>query len=99
MTVEEAKALLRIEDTSKDAYLSAILPLLIEYVQRHCNQSFENEEGQVELPGGVKIAVAKLAEHHMKEAGVQSESLARHSQTFSLMSPRRSRTCSGRTAG
>lgn len=83
MTIEEVKALLRITGTDYDAYLSAILPLMEEYVADYCNQSFiDPETGELDYPGGVKIAIAKLCQWQMKDAQVQSESLARHSITY-----------------
>jgi hypothetical protein len=42
MDVSDVKTLLQIpaEDTSKDEYLAAALPLLVEYVKSYCNQTF-----------------------------------------------------------
>lgn len=78
MEVSEVKALLRIQGTANDEYLAAVLPLVIEHVKSYCNQDFPDG-----LPGGVKLAVAKWCQAYMKEAGIQSETLARHSVTYS----------------
>lgn len=88
MTVDEVKTLLRICNTLYDAYLTAIIPLAIEYAQRYCNRDFKNEQGQLVLPGGVKIAIAKICQFHMRDAGVQSEALARHNVTFATEYPK-----------
>lgn len=88
MTVEEVKVLLRITGTTYDNYLAAVLPLAIQYVKDECNNQFLDENGKENLPGGVQLAIAKLCEIYMKESGVQSETLARHSQTFSLDIPK-----------
>jgi len=79
MEVSEVKRLLRIEGTAHDDYLAAVLPLVIEHVKAYCNQDFTDG-----LPGGVRLAVAKWCQAYMKEAGVQSETLARHSVTYSV---------------
>lgn len=83
MTIEEVKALLRINHTNDDAYLTAILPDLIEFVEIYCNRQFRDEDRNISLPGGLKLAIAKMCEHHMRESGVVSETLARHSVTYS----------------
>jgi Phage gp6-like head-tail connector protein len=84
MTIEEVKSLLRITTNDKDDFLSAVLPLAVEYVKEECNNSFLDENGVEVLPGGIKMAIAKLCEHYMRESGVQSESLSRHSVTYSV---------------
>ena len=83
MEVSEVKALLRIKTTAHDEYLAAVLPLVIEHVKAYCNRDFLNDDGVTEFPGGVKLAIAKWCQAYMREAGVQSESLARHSVTYS----------------
>jgi len=73
---EEVKVLLRIssDDTSLDSYLEAVIPLLIDFAEEHCN----NKWGE-ELPGGVKLFVAKAAEYLQREMGVEAESLGDYS--------------------
>lgn len=83
MTIDEVKAILRITGTQYDSYLTTILPLIEEFVADYCNRDFINPEtGQVDYPGGVKVAIAKLCEYNMKDSQVQSETLARHSVTY-----------------
>ncbi|SFJ83176.1 head-tail connector protein [Thermoflavimicrobium dichotomicum] len=83
MTVDEVKALLRISGTQHDSYLSVILPMAKEFVTTYCNREFKDDQGAESFPDGVKIAIAKICEFHMKQSGVQSETLARHSVTYS----------------
>lgn len=88
MTVDEVKTLLRISGTQYDDYLNIVLPLAKEYVIDYCNQEFKDDQGNESFPGGVKLAIAKMCEFHMmKQAGVQSESLARYSVTYSSEYP------------
>lgn len=87
MTVDEVKALLRVSGTEYDAYLDAILPMAKECASTYCNREFTDEQGNEAFPGGVKLAIAKMCEFHMKQAGVQSETLARHSVTYSSEYP------------
>jgi Phage gp6-like head-tail connector protein len=87
VTVDDVKMLLRISGTQYDDYLNAVLPLAKEYVTTYCNRDFTDDQGAESFPGGVKIAIAKICEFHMKQSGVQSESLARHSVTYSSEYP------------
>lgn len=82
LTIEEVKTLLQITGNQFDSYLSAMLPLVEEYVAQYCNRDFKDTNGIVVYPGGVKIAISKLCQSYMRESGLQSESLARHSVTF-----------------
>lgn len=87
MTVEEVKRLLRLKDTSYDEYLSAVIPLIIQFVQQYCNRDFVNENGQVVLPGGIKLVVAKMCQFHMRDPNIASETLARHSISYDTNYP------------
>lgn len=92
MTVDEVKTLLRISGTEYDAYLNTILPMAKEYVTTYCNRDFTDDEGNEAFPGGVKLAIAKICEFHMKQAGVASETLARHSVTYTTDYPKEIKT-------
>lgn len=75
MTIDEVKTLLQIplSDTSKDDYLTAALPLLVDYVKDYCNQTFIDATTGLEvLPGGVKLAIAKMAEYGMANVSEKS---------------------------
>lgn len=89
MDILEVKTLLQIpaEDTSKDEYLAAALPLLVEYVKSYCNQTFlvldeeTGEESEV-LPGGLKFAIAKMAEYNMANVTEKSTTVGAYSTTL-----------------
>lgn len=81
LTVTELKLLLNITDTTKDNYLTAMLPNLIDWAQDYCNRTFDV------VPGGVRIALAKMAQYHLQQAGVQSESLGDYSVTLTTDYP------------
>jgi hypothetical protein len=89
LDILEVKTLLQIpaEDTSKDEYLTAALPLLVEYVKSYCNQTFlvldeeTGEESEV-LPGGVKFAIAKMAEYNMVNVAEKSSTIGAYSVTY-----------------
>lgn len=88
VSVEDVKTLLRIQGSQDDSYLEAVIPLAEEYVKSYCNQDFiDPETGEPKYPGSVKLAIAKLCQLYMKDSGVQSESLARHSVTYSNTPP------------
>jgi hypothetical protein len=83
----EVKTLLQIQTTNHDGYLDAIIPLIIEWVQGYCHQSFENDQEELKLPGGAKIFVAQACEFNMNQAGMQSESLGDYSVSYTTDYP------------
>ena len=84
MTVDEVKALLQIPagDASKDEYLAAAIPLLVEYAKNYCNQDFIDDTGQEVLPGGVKLAIAKMAEYNMADVTAKSTTVGAYSVSY-----------------
>lgn len=81
--VDTVKKLLRITTTQYDDYLATVLPMAEDYVQQWCNNKFlDAETGEIVYPEGVKLAIAKICQYHMKDRTVQSETLARHSITY-----------------
>ncbi len=84
MTVQEVKALIQINqaDESRDSYLTTILPCLVEYCQNYCKQDFKDEAGVVQLPQGVKLAIAQMAQYNMKDNGINSERGSNYSVTY-----------------
>lgn len=91
ISVNEVKALLMMDpaDTSKDAYFEAVIPALEDYVKAECNHDFTDEEtGEVKYPGGVRLAIAKMAEYNSRQAGIQSRRLARRAETYTAEYPR-----------
>jgi hypothetical protein len=85
MTVDEVKALLRIEptNTKNDAYLTAVLPLVEDYVKGYCNNQFLNDLGETVYPGSVQLAIAQLCRWHMRAGQVQVENM-RNNSSLSL---------------
>jgi hypothetical protein len=83
MDVSDVKTLLQIaeDDTSKDDYLEAVLPMLVEYVKDHCKQTFTEDEVEV-LPGGVQLAIAKMAEFNMANVAEKSTTVGAYSTTL-----------------
>lgn len=83
MDVSDVKTLLQIpaEDASKDEYLAAALPLLVEYVKSYCKQTFTEDEVEV-LPGGVQLAIAKMAEFNMANVAEKSTTVGAYSTTL-----------------
>jgi hypothetical protein len=73
VTIEEVKALLRIENTKNDTYLAAVLPLIEDYVKGYCNQDFKNDLGATVYPGSVQLAIAQLCRWHMRAGQIQVE--------------------------
>lgn len=76
MDTDELKTLLnRSEsDTTNDAYYTAQIPVLLEYANQYCKQEFDDEDVYDDLPGGVKLFIAKAAEWNLNKAGIQAKS-------------------------
>jgi len=75
MTLAELKTLLGIpvDDTSKDALLEILLPAAIDFVIERTQNSFTTDEnGDIVLPGGVKLAIAMMIQAVLA-AGVGTE--------------------------
>lgn len=69
LDVNDVKKRLQIKHNRHDEYIEEVIPDLIEYAEAYCNQTFE------ELPGPVKLFVAKAIEYNMNKAGLSSESV------------------------
>lgn len=86
MDKTEVKALLP-GAVPSDTFLDAIIPLIIEWVQDYCNQTFEDADEFLQLPGGVKIFIARACQFNAAQAGVKSESLGDYSVSYSTEYP------------
>lgn len=83
ITKDEVKALLQIKSTTKDEYLNAVLPLVEEHVKEYCNRDFLDDSGNLNYPGGVKLAIAKWCQAYMRDSRMESETVGRWSGTYS----------------
>jgi hypothetical protein len=74
--LKEMKSALQIavDDTSKDGYLTTIIPFLVNYIQTKCKQDFLNTAGQLELPKGLKLAMAQMIQIELRGVGIESQS-------------------------
>ncbi|PAE96771.1 phage head-tail connector protein [Shouchella clausii] len=63
------------DDTSKDDFLQVMLSDAIEMAQDYCNQDFM-VDGQLKLPGGVKMAIVKLVKLAQTKPNLQSRSIS-----------------------
>lgn len=84
MEIEEVKRILGIpeSDTRHDRYLETVVPLFVEHSKAYCNRPFTDEEGKEDLPGGVRIAVAKWAENNMRKSGLRARTMGEVSYTY-----------------
>jgi Phage gp6-like head-tail connector protein len=78
ITLEEAKTLLGINDTSKDDWLNLTIPIVEDEIREYCNDDFlEN------FPVAYKGVLVDMVEYRMGSSkGKASESLSRHSVTY-----------------
>jgi Phage gp6-like head-tail connector protein len=55
-----------------DQYINTSVPLLIEFAQEDCNNSFTDEFGVLSLKGGMKLFLAKCIEYNLNSKAGQS---------------------------
>lgn len=82
MDLATVKKLLGINTDKHDGYLTEIIPILIDYAKEFCNNKFLDENNAEELPGGVKLFVAKAAQFNMNPAGVKGRSMGGASYSY-----------------
>lgn len=78
-TTERVKEALQISGSQKDQAINELIPLVDDWIRGYCNDSFV--DGYPE--GYERIAVNLIGYDLMRKHGVKSESLSRHSVTYS----------------
>jgi hypothetical protein len=79
----EVKTLLGITDTAKDSYITAMIPIVEDFVKRYCNDDFLAEDGVTSaFPAGIKLPVVQLIKASMVYKGVAGESIGDYSVSF-----------------
>lgn len=88
--VNEIKQILQMNenDYSRDSYIATMLPLLVEAVMAHTNNTFGiRRDGSADLPGGVKIYLAKALERNGMKTGLKSRSMGSVSYSYDTSVP------------
>lgn len=81
MDLQTVKTMLGISTDKHDAYIAAMLPLVIEFAKDHCNNNFLIGVEEV-LPGGVQMFAAKAVEYNMSPAGLKGRSMGGASYSY-----------------
>jgi hypothetical protein len=87
ITLTEAKLLLGITDTSKDALITALIPIIESDVREYCNQNFQDAPADPAWQAWMKLPAAQMIGHQMAMAtgtavGMKSESQGGYSYTM-----------------
>lgn len=82
MNLTELKVRLKITDVSQDEFLAVALEDAIDYAQSHCNNSFKNDAGVLEIPPSVKKGIALIVKSMNENGNVSSQSLGDMSKSF-----------------
>lgn len=85
--IEEVKSILGYKNNKHDEYLSVMMPLIFDHVTAHCNNNFTSKSGELIVPGGVRLFVAKACEHNMQNVGLKSRSMGSVSYSYELEFP------------
>lgn len=84
ITLTEAKLLLQITDTSKDALITALIPIIESDVREYCNQDFQDAPTEPSWEAWMKLPAAKMIGFSMDldaGKGMKSESQGGYSYT------------------
>ncbi|MEC1265344.1 phage head-tail connector protein [Bacillus subtilis] len=83
MDIQQVKRMIGMTTDKHDAYLSEVVPILIEYASDFCKNNFEPGA----LPAGVKIFVAKATEYNMTPSGLSGRSMGDVSYSYNTEFP------------
>lgn len=78
--IDDVKTILRVE--GHDEYLFVMVPALEEYVKEYCNNPFR------EIPGPVKIFIAKACEYNLNNSGLESRKMGTVSYSYNMDFPK-----------
>lgn len=81
MDTGTVKSMLGITTNKHDAYLHEMISLFVELAKEKCNNSFE-VDGEVQLPAGVKLYVAKAIEFNMRPVGLKDRTMGDVSYSY-----------------
>jgi hypothetical protein len=82
ITKDEVKTLLNISDTSKDDFITAMIPITEDFVIRYCNNDFTDADSVTTFSAGLKLPVVQLIKFAMEYKGVSSEGIGDYSVSF-----------------
>lgn len=70
-TLEEFKTIKGISDTSHDERISALLPLVQDFIEEYCNSTFPDG-----FPDGLKLTAIEMVDYHLGvSAAAQAQSI------------------------
>lgn len=97
LSVKDVKTLLNLESTQYDNYIEAMIPVVIDLVEKHCNDEFSirnidgnfinTNEGYIITNIGLKIVISKIIEYYLIKAGISYESIGRINYTYTTDLP------------
>lgn len=85
--IDELKGMMSISNDKHDAFLNAMIPVLIESIEIECNRTFKrSSKGEYDLPAGVKLYMKEALQYNM--AGkLKSRSLGNVSYSYDTSYP------------
>ncbi|WP_416144908.1 phage head-tail connector protein [Planococcus koreensis] len=90
--IDEIKSIngISAEVTKHDDYYRTMLPMLLEVVVGHTNNTFGGvyPDGSINLPGPVKIYLAKALERSLMTTGLKSRSMGSVSYSYDTSVPK-----------
>lgn len=81
-SLDKVKNVLQLSGNQKDDAIIELIPLVEDWIKGYCNDDF------TETPQGYELIAIKMIEYNLNQkSGIESESLSRHSVTFSTDYP------------
>jgi len=80
----EVKTLLGISNTSNDALIDMLIPIIYDEIITYTNNNFKDENGVISYPLGLKTIVAQMINYRINKPkdGLSAESIDGYSATF-----------------
>lgn len=82
--IDEVATIGQVDKLKHDAYLSVMVPLLLEFAEDKCNNKFDevDADGNLQPPTGVKVFIAESIKHKLSSKGVASRSMGSVSYSY-----------------
>ena len=76
--IDEIATMAEVDKTKNEMYLTTMIPILLEFAEDKCNNSFDEENP----PAGVKVFVSESIKYKLNSKGLSSRSMGSVSYSY-----------------
>ncbi|MEN2765831.1 phage head-tail connector protein [Ornithinibacillus xuwenensis] len=89
--IDEIAKMGEIDKTKYMDYLTIMIPILVEYAEHNCNNTFSqlDDNDQMNLPAGVKLFISESIKHKLSSKGLASRTMGEISYSYDTDLPDR----------